>query len=584
MEQSNKPIQLDALTGLRFFAAFLVFVHHVAGKFNIPELHIPLGAYPVSFFFVLSGFILTYSYRDRLNNWNDIKGFWGNRIARIWPLHFVCLAIFLVVWCPIQYLPQRLSTNSMGVQLIANIFLLQAWVPSNQWALSFNGVSWSISVESFFYFMFPVLIMGGPRRFFKIYLALIGGSLLLMTGLSILSNRSGTLANVDLWALYHFNPALRLLEFATGIAACTFMFRAKTTAKRWSIWRSTVLELATVTLLFLFLYFARPVFLYPWLHRSMWSPATAAWLVYCAPMFVFAGLVCVFAQTRGPLGWVCSRKPLVYLGEISFAFYMVHHIVLLFLRTRLNEFQLPPATAFVGALVVSLVMSHMLFQFVETPIRKFLREFFAGRKWEAVANLSRQWSQQLAIPSSLIAALVCVVAFQSMALYSGFNVDGRVAKRPDLAVNQTLTSPPPPATVLESLPYPIQFGEQLELQRFSQVWSDSGLTIQTKWNRELDEGQHVFVHLLDEDKRFICAAPTPTNFVEANGGWECSQTVTWSHLPETRFVGIGIRSQNSEQPYLKVASGPRTFDDQRLTITLNQAEQQRFAASGNVVR
>jgi peptidoglycan/LPS O-acetylase OafA/YrhL len=84
--------RLAALTSLRFLAAAAIVYHHVMGAWafpRVPQFHFAQG---VSFFFVLSGFILTYRY-PVLRDWREIRRFWLARFARIWPAHATSLVI-----------------------------------------------------------------------------------------------------------------------------------------------------------------------------------------------------------------------------------------------------------------------------------------------------------------------------------------------------------------------------------------------------------------------------------------------------------------------------------------------------------
>jgi len=94
--------KLDALTGLRAIAALAVFAHHFMGIMDCRVISGPIGGIAVSFFFVLSGFILVYVYKDRLRK-ASISKFYFTRFARIWPLHAVCL--LLIAWMSSGHLP-----------------------------------------------------------------------------------------------------------------------------------------------------------------------------------------------------------------------------------------------------------------------------------------------------------------------------------------------------------------------------------------------------------------------------------------------------------------------------------------------
>ncbi len=81
----NDTGKLDQLTSLRFFAAMVIVFHHATNSFGIRPIGVNLGQ-GVSFFFVLSGFILYYVY-PKLATWPNIRQFWRARIARLWPAY-----------------------------------------------------------------------------------------------------------------------------------------------------------------------------------------------------------------------------------------------------------------------------------------------------------------------------------------------------------------------------------------------------------------------------------------------------------------------------------------------------------------
>src|SRR6478735_7442587 len=104
---------LKALTSLRFFASASIVIFHIQGAMWPGSAYTPL-ALGVSFFFVLSGFILTYAHRDDM----DMCRFYRSRVARLWPVHLATLMLALVLIGQAPLMPD-----------IANVLLLQAWVP-----------------------------------------------------------------------------------------------------------------------------------------------------------------------------------------------------------------------------------------------------------------------------------------------------------------------------------------------------------------------------------------------------------------------------------------------------------------------
>jgi peptidoglycan/LPS O-acetylase OafA/YrhL len=132
-----KAERLDALTGLRFVAAFAIVLHHSR---NILPGVIPPGwplDHGVSFFFVLSGFILTHVYPS-LQDRTAVAQFFVARIARIWPAHVVAMLLVIAVF-GVSFVAQ-----SGTLPTIANVLLLHAWVPLPKYFFGYNAPSWSI--------------------------------------------------------------------------------------------------------------------------------------------------------------------------------------------------------------------------------------------------------------------------------------------------------------------------------------------------------------------------------------------------------------------------------------------------------
>jgi peptidoglycan/LPS O-acetylase OafA/YrhL len=157
-------MQLRPLTSIRFLFALLVVVFHgqdtlELGGFDswpfVVRAVVSHGYVGVSFFFVLSGFILSYSYKNKLNGVRDSAEFWGARFARIYPAYLLAFAIAL----PIGVYATLINGDSGFAGLTAGLqlTLVQSWVPYT--ALQWNAPAWSLSVEAFFYALFPFLFL-----------------------------------------------------------------------------------------------------------------------------------------------------------------------------------------------------------------------------------------------------------------------------------------------------------------------------------------------------------------------------------------------------------------------------------------
>jgi Predicted acyltransferases len=143
------------LTSLRFFAAALIVVLHgtqVFGHIKFTDHFAIFQA--VGFFYVLSGFILAYTYDGVPLKGAALSKYALSRVARVLPVHLFTAALAYMFIAGIR--------GPLHI-MITNLLLLQAWIPGFEYSYSLNGVSWSISDEVFFYAMLPLLLIDLPR-------------------------------------------------------------------------------------------------------------------------------------------------------------------------------------------------------------------------------------------------------------------------------------------------------------------------------------------------------------------------------------------------------------------------------------
>ena len=149
---ANPPnVPLDALTSLRFFAALAVVFYHSGAGFaansriapTIVENILNNGWLGVPFFFILSGFILTYAHADMHFDLVQLRRFFVARFSRLYPVYILALLICIPF-------VDHFSFATDWFQF----FLLQTWIP-NSGATDWNFVAWTLSVEMLFYVVFP---------------------------------------------------------------------------------------------------------------------------------------------------------------------------------------------------------------------------------------------------------------------------------------------------------------------------------------------------------------------------------------------------------------------------------------------
>ncbi|RKR90761.1 peptidoglycan/LPS O-acetylase OafA/YrhL [Micromonospora pisi] len=340
--------KLPSLTGLRWVAAMLVFGFHVGTMRIIAEPDyqavvgklFTLGLSGVQFFFILSGFVLVWSARPG----DTPLAFWRRRIAKIFPNH-------VVLWAAVLLLGIYFADPFNLKVALTNLFLVQAWNPTPGWFYSVNTVSWSLSCELFFYLCLP-LVLPLIRRLRPWALVAIVVAMPLL----ILAMWPGQLLvpEPDRWWFTQVFPLVRSLEFWMGVAAAELMVRGR--------WRGPNLKIASV------------IFVVTWVAASQWIRAEL-WTTLLAAVYVLVIAAAADADVRGT--WSPWRsRPMRWLGEVSFAYYLVHVFVVtsvLRATNHLNGFPgwQGPAAA-VGFLLLNLLLAGLLFHFVETPMMRLL--------------------------------------------------------------------------------------------------------------------------------------------------------------------------------------------------------------------
>jgi peptidoglycan/LPS O-acetylase OafA/YrhL len=339
--------RLPSLTGMRWVAAFLVFGMHVRNfgfvgpgpGANVLATMFSAGGTGVSFFFVLSGFVLMWSAHPG----DSALRFWRRRLARIYPVHVVTVlaALLLAVTIGSEMVP------TPGV-FVSNILLLHSWWPDYAHYQSLDPVSWSLVCEVLFYFSFP--LFGRLARRVQTRGAVV---FTLVSALAVIAVPIFIMVHPVSWPVYFF-PLVRLGEFTLGIALARLVMLDS--------WRGPGLDIALgITLIGYFLVPALP---------------SAFGNTFCT-LLGFSLLIpaAAMADLRGlPSFW--RRPNMVRLGEWSFSFYMVHVMMLSAVKTLLPGMTtldtLPGLLTMAGLFAVSLGLAWALYRFVETPGRQLI--------------------------------------------------------------------------------------------------------------------------------------------------------------------------------------------------------------------
>jgi len=349
--QLPKVPHLFPLTSLRFFAAAVIVLGHILPTVvGIPgDSRFGLG---VSFFFVLSGFILTYQYRDFSQH--SVKAFYVARFARLWPIHLVT---FWLVVIAIQ--PHILLSPMHAMTAMLNLLLLHAWLPISGLVFSWNAPSWSISDELWFYLLFPFLAQ--TRRLWVWLTALIAIAAFIVFSFPIAPAKLFEFSYVHA-IMQH--PAVRVVEFAVGVLAG----RLYNAGQRIRM-PATALEILAVSLIALYGVTS------PAVQRVIAAagyPSVGLWYSQSGGVLIFAFAIFIFAQGGGPISRLLGWRLLVLLGEISFSTYMLHQTIFRYAVMHQWSENIGTTLATIFALIITYGGSWALWRFIEVPCRRWI--------------------------------------------------------------------------------------------------------------------------------------------------------------------------------------------------------------------
>ena len=506
----QKP-QIRSFTGMRFLAAAAVFISHVLSVFPVIEKgDLPLGGAGVSYFFLLSGFILTYVYGRREEGDSlpiprekfSFRKFYLRRFARIWPLHLAALLLNLFL---IRGIKPFFATDDATAKLLVNAALLQSWIPDREWIFPLNGVSWSLSVEAFFYLLFPFLLIGGRKRFLYKYVlimcATITGMVVLHQWIGSQSTTNSATDHLPSWLavteIFRSNPLSRLLEFATGVGCGFLYFRFPQMQAERNWWRDTIFELVTLVSVVAFFLFGERVGLYSASLIDQF-PTFAFWYRFAGAFPIFALLLLVFSRTRGWFTDRLSAPWIVYLGEISFSFYMVHRVVMLLLgRIELSR---EPVALLAGcglSFFASLLVASVLFHLVEIPFRKLIVDAVEReRPAKYIATFSNAL-KELVQPKRFVPLFLLTLIFSAIVFQYRFD------DRDPAAIASIISDSPTLSESSQALEDP----DLLGLTRQSN--GNGEIVFKLVWRIGPDKSTWRFARLMDAEGEIIANAHKP---------------------------------------------------------------------------
>jgi peptidoglycan/LPS O-acetylase OafA/YrhL len=359
--------EILALTGLRFVAAFYVFVFHIHIRWPVTNAKflknvLGQGAIGMSLFFILSGFVLAYRYADRRT---PLKHYLTNRFARIYPVYAV-VALLTLPWSGLSIGDGSVveigkAITRLFVIIIANVFLIQAWFP--QFFVYWNdGGSWSISVEAFCYVLLPFLLptmIRLPRK--RLLLVAMACYILAM-----LPGLVGFIFPGAPYIVYYSMPIYRLPEFLIGVLSYLAF------SNGWGDKFKQSYQVVFLVSVIIYLGVFGP---------NIPNFVGHNWIV--VPFMAF--MILTLSNGKGFFASFLSTSFFVWLGKISYCFYSFQALVILPLLSyhdRLVNFMpqlINNKLLLIFAFFILIVISAAGYYLIEDPARRRIKQAYVGK-------------------------------------------------------------------------------------------------------------------------------------------------------------------------------------------------------------
>ncbi len=365
--------EIKALTGLRIIAAVWVVLFHFRPLLRqaAPEVSEALapvlncGAQGVDLFFILSGFVLTWNYLDRMGlSWSlrETLHFLWLRLARVWPIYLVTLhlaMLWVIFTLHVGHVPAPEVSQLTATSYVRQVLLVQLWFQPFFDGSSWDGPAWSISAEWLAYLLFGLIVLA----IYRMAQVTTAHGLTWLAIVASLPPLLLLLATGQFYTPWSWLPRI-VMQFTAGALACAAVRKMRLTdpARRGAGYLAVLLVVAVVGALYFF--DAHPL-------SGMQDSGGLVDVL-------FVPLVMALAVGAGSLPRLLSTRLLVYGGQISFCLYMVHELVHTGWNWAAVQFEIaldgrPGKWIVAGLLAGAVAMSMVLFHLVEEPARRWMR-------------------------------------------------------------------------------------------------------------------------------------------------------------------------------------------------------------------
>lgn len=339
---------INSLQSLRFIFALLIFTHH----FFIPRI-IVFGLFPVEFFFVLSGFVMSIRYNNRLlDNKFNYQDYIQRRLTKTFPIHWFALFSAILV---------KLTTTNIHYEnffstLLPNITLLQSWIPIKKYYFSFNSPSWFLSDILFIYAIFPMLFKSFNKwKYLPFVILTVYAVMVCLCPI----NRQH--------AFIYINPLSRTVDFMLGMLLYNSLsekhvMKATCHLQNMSFFQKNIVEIFIVFLVFVFMV------------TNKYTDARLSMTIMCSlPVIILIYTFYVTDQGGGIVSSLLNKHLLIKLGEISMPLFMFHVPIIWIYKYIMKHMEMSANSiiGFICCLSATILISYIYTIYFESYLQQF---------------------------------------------------------------------------------------------------------------------------------------------------------------------------------------------------------------------
>lgn len=336
-------IRVSELTSYRFLFILMIFFHHLG-------VYAGGGTLAVTLFFILGGMMMSFGYATKVSSPSfNYARYLKGRVWKFFPVHWLCLIIAVLLSIPIAF------NADYCFRFILNAGLIHSWIPIGRFYLSFNGVSWYLADTLFFTTVFPFLYKGMKKSRYWLVLPILVVYFALVA----------LLPKTYYHPILYVNPLVRMCDFSIGILLGEAFRRVSADGKLFEYFKGG----KTILLYLIEIVSLLSLILISWFWGGKLSGLVSA--IYWIPASVFLFTVCVRSSLSPSF---LKNRFFIWLGSLTFVFYMSHALSIKFFAPMLKTMGLPDAIRAVAVFVLAFGVALLIHYCFEKPVSKWLQK------------------------------------------------------------------------------------------------------------------------------------------------------------------------------------------------------------------